>query len=103
MAYHVKRNIYLWPRPDSTEVDNKLEIFVSVRPAQLATDGASNTITTEMPRAFTHYVAGLVWMRLGSDARMNLEMQIAAKLLEEHFGDDVDQKLFQVREQYIGR
>lgn len=95
--YRINNNIYIYPRPDTNEENNILEVFLAVKPDLLVNDGDDNVITNNYERSLIHYVAGLLWLSsFNQQQRGQAELQIAGKLMEEFANDDEIQKLLSV-------
>lgn len=104
LYYRINNNVYVYPRPDTNEVDNRLEILIAKKPDLLTADDSTNVITENYPRALIHYVAGLLWKTsLNQQERGNSELQIAGKLMQEFAYDDEIQKLISVDHMMMGR
>lgn len=101
--WRVAKNVWVYPRPNSDEINNIIEIVVARRPPSLTNSGDTNTISDEFPYALIHYSAALVWFHFGQESRGRIELQIAAKLLEEVATDEELQKLLQVDTMYLRR
>lgn len=56
--------LFVYPRPGTREVGNKIRIFIGTRPSLLTADtgeGSTNTITDKYPRALMLYTIAMFW------------------------------------------
>lgn len=102
IAWQIGKNIFVYPRPDSNEENNIIELVINVKPEDLDADGDSNTITNNYPQALIHYVCALAWIYYDAQTKAQSHLQIAAKLLEEFADSDEIQKILQVSYAHMG-
>lgn len=59
MACRLGDKIFVYPRPGTTEVDNKIRLFAAMKAEVLTSDSDTNTITNNYPETLEAYVAAL--------------------------------------------
>jgi len=83
MFYRVNNQLFIHPRPSTTEVDNKIEAFVHLYCAPLSGDSDTNTISINYPYACIHYAAGILWAsKFNNLQRAQAEIQLGSSMLQ---------------------
>lgn len=83
ICYRLQNQIFVHPRPSSTEVGNELELFIHKYCAPLSADDDTNTISINYPYTCIHYAVGLIWAtKLNNMQRANMSIGIAASMLQ---------------------
>jgi len=99
----IGKNVYVYPRPDTNEVNNKVRIMLAVKPALLTLATDTNTITEEYPYALIHYVAGLTYAEFGVQSKRDFELTQAGQLISTFATNDELNKLLAQNDIFVGR
>jgi len=63
LGYRMGNTFHVYPRPGSSELNNKLRLLLGMYPADLQADGDKNTITQNYPQALITSTAALFWLK----------------------------------------
>lgn len=81
-VYRVAKNVYVHPRSSEDIEGWILRLLLQMFPAELTTDGATNSVTVNYPHALAHMAAGIMWNSVLSDQqRAQAEFTIGAQFL----------------------
>ena len=81
LGYRVGNTFHVYPRPGSSEQDNKIRLMLGLFPAELQADGDRNTITKNYPMALITYVCALFWSMHMNDMQRGAQALATAQLL----------------------
>ena len=81
LGYRVNNAFHIYPRPGSSEQDNKIRIMLGMFPADLQSDSDKNSITKSYPQALITYTAALFWGLHMNDAQRTQQFLTTAQLL----------------------
>ena len=97
MGYRVGNTFHVYPRPGSSEQDNKIRLLLGMYPADLQADGDRNTVTKNYPQALITYTAALFWLlHMNDTARGQQTLGIATILLQSFATQDEVNKLVNI-------
>ena len=86
LANHVLNNaLHVYPRPGSSEQDNKIRLMLGLFPADLQSDSDKNSITKSYPQALITYTSALFWGLHLNDAQRAQQYLTTAQLLLSSF------------------
>ena len=81
LGYRVNNAFHIYPRPGSSEQDNKIRLMLGMFPADLQSDSDKNSITKSYPQALITYTAALFWGLHMNDAQRAQQFLTTAQLL----------------------
>ena len=81
LGYRVNNAFHVYPRPGSSEQDNKIRLMLGMFPADLQSDSDKNSITKSYPQALITYTAALFWGLHMNDATRAQQFLTTAQLL----------------------
>lgn len=81
MGYRVNHAFHVYPRPGSSEQDNKIRLMLGMFPKELTDDAHSNSITENYPQALATYTSALFWGLHMNDAGRAQQFLTTAQLL----------------------
>lgn len=83
ICYRLQNQVFVHPRPSTTEVGNQIELFLHKYCAPLTGDGQSNTISVNYPYTCIQYAVGLIWAtKFNNIQRAQMCINIAAGNLQ---------------------
>jgi hypothetical protein len=85
LAYRVNNAIHVYPRPGSSEQDNKIRLMLGLFPADLQSDSDKNSVTKSYPQALITYTSALFWGLHLNDAQRAQQYLTTAQLLLSSF------------------
>ena len=85
LCYRVNNALHVYPRPGSTEQDNKIRLMLGLFPADLQSDSDKNSITKSYPQALITYTAALFWGLHMNDAQRAQQYTATAQVLLQSF------------------
>ena len=80
-GYRVNNAFHVYPRPGSSEQDNKIRLMLGLFPADLQSDSDKNSITKSYPQALITYTAAMFWGMHMNDAQRAAQYLSTAQLL----------------------
>ena len=80
-GYRVNNAFHIYPRPGSSEQDNKIRLMLGLFPADLQSDSDKNSITKSYPQALITYTAAMFWGMHMNDAQRAAQYLTTAQLL----------------------
>lgn len=81
LGYRVGNTFHVYPRPGSSEQDNKIRLMLGLFPQELQSDGDKNSITQNYPMALITYVCALFWSMHMNDLQRGAQALATAQLL----------------------
>ena len=81
LGYRVGNTFHIYPRPGSSEQDNKIRLLLGLFPQELQADGDRNTITQNYPMALITYTCALFWSMHMNDMQRGAQALATAQLL----------------------
>ena len=85
MGYRVNNAFHVYPRPGSSEQDNKIRLMLGMYPVDLQSDSDKNSITKSYPQALITYTAYLFWALHMNDATRAQQYLVTSQLLLQSF------------------
>lgn len=83
MFYRLKNQLFVHPRPSTSEVGNYIEAFIHKYCAYLSADGDTNTISINYPYSCIHYAVGILWAtKFNNMQRAQASIQLGASMLQ---------------------
>jgi len=81
MGYRVNNAFHVYPRPGTSQQDNKIRLMLGMFPKELTDDSHSNSITENYPQALASYTSALFWGLHMNDAGRAAQFLTTAQLL----------------------